>query len=78
MTNSEIENLWIEAWSNLIEIVEDEARTMRCLLPDGNVVDVEQCKGWLQDSVYAGFSVNIECGWVLGRRGVIASRFARQ
>jgi len=44
VTNSEIEDLWIEAWSKLIEIVEDEARTMRCLLPDGNVVDVERCK----------------------------------
>ena len=77
MTNSEIEDLWIEAWSKLIEIVEDEARTMRCLLPDGNVVDVERCKGWLQDSVYAGFSVDIERGWVLGHRGVIASRLIR-
>jgi hypothetical protein len=38
-------------------------------------VGVEECKGWLQESVYEGFIVQVEAGWVLGHRGVVASRW---
>ena len=31
---------------------------------------------WLQDAVYAGFEVEVQLGWVLGRSGVIVSKRA--
>jgi hypothetical protein len=72
-TNDEVEMRWIEAWSELFELV-GERRNVRCLLPDGVVVDVEGSKGWLQDSVYAGYQVKVGPGYVLGRPGVILFR----
>lgn len=64
---------WVGVWSDLYELV-GERRGVRCLLPDGSVVGVEECKAWLQDSVYAGFLVHVEPGWVEGRPGIIVSR----
>jgi hypothetical protein len=72
-TNAEIEGFWIDAWSDLHEITKDRW-DVRCLLPDGEVVDLEQCKGWLQDSAYSGYIPAVTPGWVLGRPGVVASR----
>jgi len=73
MTKADIEMLWINAWSDLYEIVQEQ-HDVRCLLPDGEVVDVEECKGWLQDSAYSGYVPAVTARWVLGKRGVIASR----
>src|SRR4051812_43638078 len=53
-TNSEIEMRWVEAWNDLLDIVKGR-HGIKCLLPDGAIVDVEECKGWLQDSVYQGY-----------------------
>jgi hypothetical protein len=72
-TNAEIEGFWIDAWSALYEIVKDRW-DVRCLLPDGESVDVEKCKGWLQDSAYSGYIPTVTPGWVSGRPGVVASR----
>lgn len=72
-SNAEIEMRWVSAWSDLCEIVGDRP-DVRCQLPDGSVVGVEDCKGWLQDSAYAGFRVGVAAGRVEGRPGIIASR----
>jgi hypothetical protein len=72
-----IEMRWVDAWSDLYEIV-GQRWDVRCCLPDGRVVDVEGCKGWLQESVYEGYDVRVEPGWVLGKPGVIASRWERE
>jgi hypothetical protein len=68
-----LEARWIDAWNDLLDLV-GEARQMRCLLPDGTDVDVETCKGWLQDAVYAGDRVGVQRGWVKGKPGVHATR----
>lgn len=73
--NADIEQRWIDAWSDLIELAADDAR-MRCLLPDGEVVDVEAGKAWLQATVYAGAHVTVGRGWASGRRvAVLDSTF---
>ncbi|MBD2073443.1 hypothetical protein H6F86_05990 [Phormidium sp. FACHB-592] len=75
MTNkAEIEQRWIEAWNDLYELAGDRY-DVKCLLPDGRVVDLEECKGWLQDAVYEGWRLKVEVGWVRGRRGIIASQW---
>ena len=72
MTNkAETEQRWIEAWNDLYELADDRY-DVKCLLPDGRVVDLEECKGWLQDAAYEGWWVKVEAGWVRGRRGIIA------
>jgi hypothetical protein len=45
-TNEEIEERWAEAWNDLFDIV-GERWQFDCLLPDGLIVDVETCMGWL-------------------------------
>ena len=75
VSNAEIEMRWVDAWNELLAIVADRS-DVRCLLPDGQIVNVEICKGWLQDSVYKGFSVEVKPDWVLGQHGIVASRFS--
>ena len=73
-SNSEIEMRWVEAWSDLYELLEQRS-DVKCLLPDGRVVDIEECKSWLQDSAYQGWHVKVEAGWVLNKQGIVASRW---
>ena len=72
--NAELEQRWIDAWSDLAEIV-GTRWDVPCALPDGTVVSAEECKGWLQDSAYEEWSIKVEEGWVLGKRGVVVSRW---
>jgi hypothetical protein len=73
-TNLEKEERWIEAWSNLIELVGTSWK-IECLLPNGQIVDVENCKGWLQDSAFEGYQLEVSAGWVKGKRGILVRRF---
>ncbi len=72
--NSEIEMRWINAWNDLHTLVGNRWH-FACLLPDGQVVDLETCKGWLQDSAYQGWEVKVEAGFVFGKPSVIVSRW---
>lgn len=74
VNNTELEERWIDAWSDLYEIL-GERWKVDCLLPDGLIVDIETCQEWLQDSAYEGYQLKVEESWVKGRRGVIVSRF---
>ena len=68
--NADIEQRWTDAWSDLYELT-GGVYGVQCLLPDGQIVGPEDCKGWLQESVYAGWSVRVERGWVRGQPGVV-------
>jgi hypothetical protein len=72
-SNAEIEMRWVDAWNDLYDIVQRWEDTP-CLLPDGSEVSVEQCKGWLQESVYEGYRVEVRRGLLRGRPAVVASR----
>lgn len=73
-SNTEIEMRWINAWNDLHELIGNRPN-VSCLLPDGRVVDVEECKGWLQESAYEGFEVKVEARFIAGKKGVKASRW---
>lgn len=73
-TNIELEEQWIEAWNDLLDSV-GQRWQVSCLLPDGSVVDVETCKGWLQESAYQDYCLKVEEGWVNGNRDVVVFRF---
>ncbi|MBD2596693.1 hypothetical protein H6G74_20495 [Nostoc spongiaeforme FACHB-130] len=75
-TNIELEERWIKAWNDLFDIV-GEIYQVNCLLPDGSVVDIETCKGWLQESAYQDYCLKVEEGWVRGKRGVVVFRFKK-
>jgi hypothetical protein len=60
-TNAERETWWIDAWNDLYDIVGTRSNA-RCKLPDGAIVGVEDCKGWLQDQAYAGWKVGVKAG----------------
>ncbi len=76
-TTAEIEMRWVAAWNDLCDLVRDR-HGVKCQLPDFTVVDVEECKGWLQTSAYEGYRVRVEAGRVLGKPGVIASRWKEE
>jgi hypothetical protein len=73
MIYENLETRWIEAWNDLYEIVGDRWQ-VNCLLPDGTIIDIEDCLGWLQESAYLDFHLKVEEGWVIGKRGVIVKR----
>lgn len=72
-SNADREMRWVDAWNDLYEIQGDRP-DIPCQLPDWSVVDCEECRGWLQDAVYAGDHVRVEAGWVGHRRGAIVHR----
>jgi hypothetical protein len=74
VSNADIEMRWVEAWNDLSDIVADRLDAP-CQLPDGSVVTPEECRGWLQDSVYAGYHVRVKAGWVGHRHGVVVERW---
>jgi hypothetical protein len=47
------------------------------MLPDGSIVSVEGALGWLQESVYEGYSVVVTPGHLFGRPGALLSRTER-
>lgn len=74
-SNAEIEMRWVQAWSDLYEIVGKSSDIPRIMLPDGQFVDMEACKGWLQESVYQGWFVKVDERQDKGKRVFVASRW---
>lgn len=72
--NSVIEMRWINAWNDLCELAGNRSG-IDCRLPDGRVVDIETCKGWIQESAYQGWEVKVESSFFSGTEGVIVSRW---
>jgi hypothetical protein len=72
--HTEQETRWVDAWNELYDLI-GKRSNVPCCLPDGQVVDVETCKGWLQSSAYEGFALKVEAGWIRGKQGVIVSRW---
>jgi hypothetical protein len=73
-SNADLEMRWVDAWNEMYEIIGHRNDT-KCRLPDGTVVSVEECQGWLQQSALAGFRVRVESGSVMGGQGVVAFRW---
>lgn len=73
MTNADIESMWVEAWDTLLAMSKGR-HGFRCMLPDGSVVDVDTCLGWLQDSVYSGHQVSVQSTWLFGSPGALVFR----
>jgi hypothetical protein len=68
-SNAEIETRWIDAWEAVHELVGGR-RDVMCLLPDGTIVDVDTCLGWIQDAIYAHRSISTEKVWIQGKPGI--------
>jgi hypothetical protein len=75
-TNTGLEERWIDAWNALYDIVRERWQ-IDCLLPDGSIVDIEACKEWLQESAYQGYLLEVDKGWMKGKRGVVVARFRK-
>ncbi len=73
-SNADLEQRWIDAWNDLYDLASSQTN-VRCLLPDGSQVTMEECKGWLQDSAYEGYHLNVETGWVGYKRGILVHRW---
>jgi hypothetical protein len=71
--NGTREMRWVDAWEVLLAISEGRS-DYPCVLPDGRVVDAEECKAWLQTTAYEGFVPHIERGWDRGRPAAVAKR----
>lgn len=72
-SNADIEMRWVNAWNELYDVI-GRREDMPCLLPDGLEISFDQCKGWLQVSVYEGYRVEVGQGWLRGRPAVVVSR----
>lgn len=50
---------WVDAWNDLFDIVGTRWQ-VDCLLPDGSIVDLDTCQGWLQDSAYDDYRLTVQ------------------
>jgi hypothetical protein len=73
MNRADVEMLWVNAWNDLYDII-GKREDSPCVLPDYICVSAEECRGWLQQSVYQGFDVKVTRGWYEGRPAVVVSR----
>lgn len=71
-SNAEIEQVWIDAWNDLYELVGPLCNVI-CLLPEFDPVSAEDCKAWLQTSAYEGFSLSVSEAYFEGRKAVSVS-----
>lgn len=69
-SNADIEMRWVDAWNAAYDIA-GARKDIPCRLPDGSIVTLGECLGWLQASVYRGDMVRVEEGWVGHQRGVV-------
>jgi hypothetical protein len=58
-TSTEREMRWVDAWNDLFDIVGTRWQ-VDCLLPDGSIVDLDTCQGWLQDSAYDDYRLTLQ------------------
>ena len=77
LSNTEIEMLWVDAWNAVYDITQSRD-DYPCVLPDHSCVSVRDCLDWLQESVYAGYSVSVERAWYQGQPAVRVSRRPRE
>ena len=73
VSNADVEARWVEAWDELLGL-SGKRHDFRCMLPDGAIVDVETCLGWIRESVYAGCFITVRSCWLSGRPGALVSR----
>lgn len=66
-SNTERENRWVNAWSDLYELAGD-ANAVSCRLPDGRLLSLEEGKQWLQEMAYQGLLIHVSSGWHLGAK----------
>ena len=72
-SNAETEMVWVDAWNDLLDLVADRHH-VACLLPDSTIVTVDECKAWLQDSAYSGYSLSLTEIHHEGRNVIAAKR----
>lgn len=77
MDRADVEMLWVDAWNDLYDII-GTREDFPCVLPDYTRVTAEECRGWLQQSVYDRFDVSVSRGWHEGRPAVVVSRQPRK
>jgi hypothetical protein len=73
---ADVEMLWVDAWNDLYDIIAGR-EDYPCVLPDYSRVSPEECRGWLQQSVYDGVAVTVSKGWYKGRPAVVVAREQR-
>jgi hypothetical protein len=71
---ADLERRWADAWNDLFDIV-GKRKDIRCRLPDGTIVDVEGCQGWLQEQAYDDWHVAVQRSKFGDRLEVVASRW---
>ncbi len=69
MNNLSKELEWIEAWNDLDELIGEEWNLI-FLQPDWTEMDLEDCKGWLQDSAYQGYHIGVKQVWYKGKLAI--------
>ena len=76
-SNSEIEMRWVGAWNDIYDLANElniDRSLVKCQLPNWSVVSLEVCLGWIQESVYSGFSITSKIGWIGHNKGLLVER----
>ncbi len=63
------EQKWIDAWSELYDLIQDN-NEIKLLLPDWSVVSLDDMQGWLQESAYQNKTFRFEWTWYKGQKAL--------
>lgn len=72
-SNADQEMRWVDAWNDLYEVL--GSRDGPCRLPEGDLVDLETCQGYLQTSAYEGWNVKVEADELDGQPLAVVARW---
>ncbi len=70
---SEIENIWIEAWNKLYDILNENPQ-IKFTFDEINEVSMDECQAYIQNTVYSGFMINFNYTYLKGKKAYKVSK----
>ncbi len=73
LSNLEQEEIWIEAWNDLYDLIEKHPEGY-ILIPEYRQVSVEEAKGWVQDTAYSSQRICFSIDYYKGKKSIFIKK----
>jgi len=73
MSNTEQEDVWVDAWSDL-NFLMDKHKTINLFLPEYQETTLENAQQWIQDVAYSGDKITLKVEVYEGKEAILIDR----
>lgn len=73
MNNTEQEEVWIAAWNDLADLI-DENPGAYILLPECMEASKDEAQGWIQDAAYESNRVKLKVAYFKGKKSIYINK----